>query len=196
MTQQTEHSLVLAARAGDRVAFAELYRQTVPIMLALARRLVGQQDAEDLVQEAYAHALNSIATFRSECRLLTWLSAILRHEAANTRRGNGTMLPLSAVALEAPIRDITAHIDLRRGLKALPKEQSALVCRALEGYSCAEMAREVGVSPATSTIRARLYACRRNMQFALGPGKVKSYGAVRRTSGCLRATATPSLPSD
>ena len=61
--------LVAAARGGDRSAFEQLVRATSAETYTLARRLVGnEEDARDVVQEAYLRAYRSIGTFRCSRR--------------------------------------------------------------------------------------------------------------------------------
>ena len=61
--------LVEAARVGHREAFDELVRRTHADTYTLARRLVSDdEDAQDVVQEAYLRAFRSIRKFRGEAR--------------------------------------------------------------------------------------------------------------------------------
>src|SRR5262245_58805272 len=76
--------LVTAARGGDRLAFEQLVRATSAETYTLARRLVGnEEDARDVVQEAYLRAYRSIGSFRGDARFTTWLYRITANCASS-----------------------------------------------------------------------------------------------------------------
>ena len=67
-----EAELVDAARSGDRQAFDELVRRTFVETFTLARRLTGnEEDARDVVQDAYLRAWKGIGKFRGEAAFST-----------------------------------------------------------------------------------------------------------------------------
>src|SRR3712207_5632387 len=69
--------LVTAAQGGDRNAFDELVRRTYMDTFTLARRLVGnEEDAKDVVQDAYLRAYRSINNFRGDAQFSTWMYRI------------------------------------------------------------------------------------------------------------------------
>jgi RNA polymerase sigma-70 factor (ECF subfamily) len=79
-----ETELVGAARSGDRQAFDELVRRTFVDTFTLARRLAGnEEDARDVVQEAYLRARKGIGKFRGEAAFSTWLYRITANAAAS-----------------------------------------------------------------------------------------------------------------
>jgi RNA polymerase sigma-70 factor, ECF subfamily len=68
----------LAEEARDRVRFEEEALELADQMYRVARRLVGsREEAEDLVQDAYAHAFRSWRSFRPGTNLRAWLFRIL-----------------------------------------------------------------------------------------------------------------------
>src|SRR3954468_1172483 len=69
--------LVAAAKGGSREAFDELVRVTSRDTYTLAFRLVGnEEDARDVVQEAYLRAYKGIGKFRGDAQFTTWLYRI------------------------------------------------------------------------------------------------------------------------
>ena len=75
-------ALVDQLRAGDRQALETLVRRYGGRMLATARRLVGtDDDARDVVQEAFIAAFRAIDTFAGTARLSTWLHRIVINAA-------------------------------------------------------------------------------------------------------------------
>src|SRR4051812_16221156 len=78
-----EAELLGAARSGDRQAFDELVRRTFVDTFTLARRLTGnEEDARDVVQEAYLRAWKGIGKFRGEAAFSTWLYRITANTAS------------------------------------------------------------------------------------------------------------------
>ena len=77
-------NLVTAARDGDRAAFDELVRATYAETFTLALRLTGnEEDARDVVQEAYIRAFRGLGRFRGDAQFSTWMYRITAN-CANT----------------------------------------------------------------------------------------------------------------
>ena len=77
-------SLVDAARRGDRAALDELVRVTYSGTYTLAFRLTGHEDdARDVVQEAYLRAYRGLRRFRGDAQFTTWLYRITANCSAN-----------------------------------------------------------------------------------------------------------------
>src|SRR5438309_10546488 len=75
--------LVAAARDGDRSAFDELVRATYADSYTLAYRLTGnEEDARDVVQDAYLRAFKGLKRFRGDARFSTWMYRITANCAA------------------------------------------------------------------------------------------------------------------
>lgn len=70
-----------ALRRGDAAAFSIVVRRYHRILLAVARGMVGVDDAEAIVQEAWVKAYQAIAGFEARARLRTWLTTIVMNEA-------------------------------------------------------------------------------------------------------------------
>jgi RNA polymerase sigma-70 factor, ECF subfamily len=70
-------TIVARLKAGDLQTFETIVRRYSGRLLATARRLLGNDpDAQDAVQETFISAFNSIASFRGDARLSTWLHRI------------------------------------------------------------------------------------------------------------------------
>src|SRR5687768_17894538 len=75
--------LVTAARDGDRAAFDEIVKATYADTYTLALRLTGnEEDARDVVQEAYLRAYRGLDKFRGDAQFSTWLYRITANCAA------------------------------------------------------------------------------------------------------------------
>lgn len=68
-------------RAGDQQAFSVLVRRHHRALIAVARPLVGESDAEEMVQMAWVKVHKAIASFEGRSALRTWLSRIVLNEA-------------------------------------------------------------------------------------------------------------------
>src|SRR3954468_14308524 len=76
--------LVTAAKAGDRSAFDELVRATYADAYTLAYRLTGnEEDARDVVQDAYLRAYKGLKRFRGDAQFSTWLYRITANCASS-----------------------------------------------------------------------------------------------------------------
>src|SRR5713226_10428892 len=74
--------LVDAARDGSRSAFDELVRRTYVDTYTLAVRLTGnEEDARDVVQEAYLRAWKGLRRFRGDAQFTTWMYRITANTA-------------------------------------------------------------------------------------------------------------------
>ena len=105
-----EAELIGAARSGDRQAFDELVRRTFVDTFTLARRLTGnEEDARDVVQEAYLRAWKGIGKFRGDAAFSTWMYRI----TANTASTHVHAAP--APARRAVRRRLRARRHPRRG---------------------------------------------------------------------------------
>src|SRR5262245_10597446 len=81
-TIHEDKRLLAALRAGDEQAFETLVRVFGGRMLAVARRLVrNDDDAQDVVQSAYLNAFRSVRQFEGHCLISTWLHRIVVNTA-------------------------------------------------------------------------------------------------------------------
>ena len=160
---------------GDEIAFRELYRRHTPRLYQLILRLVGtEQDAEDIVQEAWIRATEAAANFRWESGFATWLTgiAINRFKELLRKRNRWPMLALEQVS-EPEIRPdrVGERVDLERALKLLPDGyRTVLVLHDLEGFRHEEIAEQLGIAPGTS--KSQLFHARRYVRALLEPQAV------------------------
>ena len=66
----------MLAAAGDARAFERLYRTHVARIHGLARRMAGDDEAEELTQMAFVRAWQKLGTFRGEAKFGTWLHRV------------------------------------------------------------------------------------------------------------------------
>ncbi len=77
-----EAALLAGLRSGSDAAYETLVRTTSSRLLAVARRIVGsEEDARDVVQEAFISAFKALDRFEGNARLSTWLHRIVVNKA-------------------------------------------------------------------------------------------------------------------
>jgi RNA polymerase sigma-70 factor, ECF subfamily len=177
-----DRDLVEAARRGDRNAFRTLFERYHRRAYALAFGVLRHQDdALDVVQDAFIKAHKYLDKFEGNSSFYTWLYRIVMNLAIDHLRkhrrvrpveldetrieeGDDSLLPkiLGGNPGRALMdKEIRARID--QALDELSENHRAvLVMRELEGFSYEEMAQAMGCSK--GTIMSRLFHARRNMQ--------------------------------
>jgi len=178
---ENETTLVAEARAGNAEAFTTLVHQYDRNIYRLALNITGkQEDAEDVLQEAFLKAYTHLDRFQGNSRFYTWLVRIAVNEALmklRKRRGDRT------VSLDEPIvtsdndlmpREIEDWGDnpeqryaktelqeiLNEAIESLePQFRTVVVLRDVENFSTEETAEVLGLSvPAVKSrlLRGRL----------------------------------------
>jgi RNA polymerase sigma-70 factor, ECF subfamily len=171
---ETESSLVIRARAGDRKAEELLYRAHVTSVHALATRLLGRHDeADDVVQDAFVTALSRLRQLRDPSSFRGWLLRItvrevhrrfrrrklLRALGISQESEEPGLLEQARPMLPAEARAELAALD--RALATLPsRERVAWLLRHVEGLELTEVASACDTSLATiKRWLARAEAC-------------------------------------
>jgi len=185
-----DHSLLADLRAGKEEAFARLLREHGGRMLAVARRLVrDEEDARDAVQEAFVSAFRSLDRFEGGSRLSTWLHRIvvncclmrLRSRQRRPEESIDDLLPrfLEDGHQETPAADWTEPIDVllhrqeicalvRASIDRLPESyRTVLVLRDIEEVSTAEAAGMLGITE--NALKIRLHRARQALRTLLDP---------------------------
>jgi len=149
---------VRRAADGDHAAFERLYRGHVGRIHALARRMVGDDVAEDLTQEVFIRAWRKLASFRGDARFGTWLHRLavnlLLTRRETLRRREARSVPTEGI-LERTVapreRSPGVAIDLESALRKLPDgARQVFVLYDVEGYGHEEIAGLMGISVGTS----------------------------------------------
>lgn len=188
-------ALVGAARDGDRQAFEHLVRATYADAYTLAYRLTADEDdARDVVQEAYLRAWRGLKRFRGEAQFSTWLYRITANCASTalSRRGrhrHDELLDESPLADERPDHDpqlmaesasLRAHLS-DAILELPPLLRAVVVLRDVYDLPHDAIASELGISEAAAKVR--LHRARRKLRERVLP----FHGEER-----ARAVLTPS----
>lgn len=171
-----DEEVVERVLSGETELFEILMRRYNQRLYRVARAIVFDDDeAEDVMQDAYVRAWSHLEQFAGRSTFATWLTRIAVHEAlARARRGRRlvqiedlpprteeTMRSLSPA--EAGPEQRALQSDLRNALEvameALPESfRSILMLREVEGLSTAETAACLDISE--SLVKTRLHRAR------------------------------------
>jgi len=169
---ETDRMLADQVLAGDELAFRRLYGRHTPRLYLLVLRLLGgsEADAQDVVQDTWLKAVESLSRFRWDASFGTWLSAIgLNVARESLRRQSRRMeeaLGEEHDQAQRPPREHVDAMDLERAIRALPPGyRTVLVLHDVEGYRHEEIAERLGIAVGTS--KAQLFHARRAMRAAL-----------------------------
>lgn len=180
-------ALVERLKAGDTDAFEALVRANTGRMLAVARRLVGEEsDARDVVQDAFVAAFRGINRFAGHARLSTWLHRIVVNTAlmklrSARRRPEDPIEPLlpsfaddghhsQAYAdwgdpEQALAREETRQL-VRETIQRLPESyRSVLVLRDIEEFDTRQTAEALGLTE--NAVKIRLHRARQALRTLL-----------------------------
>lgn len=185
-----EATLVAQLRAGDEAAFEQLVRLYGGRLLAVARRIVGSdEDARDIVQEAFLNAFKSLDRFEGNAKLSTWLHRIavnaalmkLRTRKRKPEQSIETLLPAFMddghheerfQSWDEPVDKVMERQEtrelVRQQIDALPESyRTVLVLRDIEGLDTEETANMLGLS--VNATKIRLHRARQALRSMLAP---------------------------
>lgn len=97
-----ETQLITQLIAGDARAFRTLIAQHQTLMLSIARAIIGDAFAEDVVQEAWVSVHKHIANFERRSSLKTWILTIVSNEAKARLRKESRHVSLEQLDGETP----------------------------------------------------------------------------------------------
>jgi RNA polymerase sigma-70 factor (ECF subfamily) len=171
--------LVERCKAGDRLAFGELYQRYKQDALRFIRHAVrDRHEAEDILQESFLEVASSIGSFAGRSSFQGWLRSIcvrtaLRHMKRRYRQVGES--GASADESEWASREPAPGPDPREGYeqrerarrigqlleKLAPKKRMVLLLHDFEGVSPKEISEMVGAP--VLTVRTRLFYARKEL---------------------------------
>jgi RNA polymerase sigma-70 factor (ECF subfamily) len=185
-----EADLLARLRAGDDAAYEELVRTYSPRLLAVARRIVGNdEEARDVIQDAFLNAFRSLRNFHGDARLSTWLHRIVVNSAlmklrTRKRKPEESIEPLLPAFLadghyaekfsswgeqaDAALSRTETQELVRHHIDELPESfRTVLVLRDIEGLDTEETARVLDTTP--NAVKIRLHRARAALRTLLAP---------------------------
>ena len=152
-------------------AFAQLYRANADRVMAYCLRQVGQNDAEDVVSEAFLIAWRRRHVLPEPP--LPWLLVTARNLIADSRRryvrtvsGDAQLARLLSLAAHDAVGEaVTRRHTLIRALGTLSQDdREALLMTAWDGLTAVQAAPVMGCS--TATFNVRLHRARKRLEAA------------------------------
>lgn len=183
---EEDRELIDRAQRGDQAAFRSLVERHQRRAFAIAMGLVrDENDARELVQDAFLRVYKGLGSFQGGSSFFTWLYRIITNLAIDLMRKPGRRdleLQENQAADENAEFPLVARVDgadpldvirrreiaerIQAALDALPPyHRGVILMREVEGMSYEEMAQAMGVSK--GTIMSRLFHARQKLQRAL-----------------------------
>jgi RNA polymerase sigma-70 factor (ECF subfamily) len=216
----SDAALLEGLRAGDEDAFTDFVRANTGRLLAVARRLLRQeQEAQDAVQETFLSAFKALPSFEGHCRLSTWLhriavnACLMRLRRRDRRREEPiddllpayepdghtveTFRPWEDSPLARLERD-EARALARAAIGRLPETyRTALLLRDIEELDSEEASRLLGITP--NALKIRVHRARQALRTLLDPHLAGRSARVRAPGpppGARVAASRASAASD
>ena len=171
-----DHQLIERCLQGETDAFGLLMVKYQDRLYNTTYRMLGNaDDAQDVVQEAFIHAYQSLASFKGDSQFFTWLYRIAINAAISSKRKRRLVLSIDAarngesfpepedLSREAkPSHAIESHEQSQHVQEALSKlsieHRMVLILKDMEGEKYETMAELLQVP--IGTIRSRLHRAR------------------------------------
>jgi RNA polymerase sigma-70 factor, ECF subfamily len=169
----TKGELVMAARAGDRQAFAALIALEAPVALRLAGSILhSESEAQDAVQDAFLRAWHDLPRLRDGERWTSWFRTITVRAAVDQHRRRRRLREV-----DLDIQDPPAVIDpsaaaadrdrIRQAIRTLSvDDRTILILRFAEDLEVPAIAATLGIR--LGTAKARLHRATMRLRVALG----------------------------
>lgn len=165
---------ILDGHIEDFGYFLERYSEEA---FAIVSRLVPQQeDAEELVQDAFVRAFNRLETFEGRSSFSTWICRIAYTTAVSWLRKRHVKYlsmddqpQLSETEIDETLDDETRVEELRRTIELLkPDEQTLITLYYYDNRPLQDIAYILDVEP--TTLATRLHRIRRKLYFLMKHG--------------------------
>jgi len=213
--RHVDSELVRRVQAGDQLAFRSLFDRYNRRVFAVALGVVkNQDDALDVVQEAFVKVHKHIGSFQGSSSFYTWLYRIAMNLSIDHVRkkrkvveldetvhkddaaAGGAFLP--QLTQENPSKNVSRgelSTQIRAALDTLPEYHRAVILlREVEGMSYEEMAKVLKVPK--GTIMSRLFHARQKLQKALADCYAEQVGTVPVQGGSSADEASGDAPPE
>jgi RNA polymerase sigma-70 factor (ECF subfamily) len=182
-----DRRLIAESLNGRPAAFGDLVRRYQDRLFNSVVRVVDNpDDAQDVVQDAFVSAYQSLASFKGDAEFFTWLYRIAFNTAVSLRRRRRATISLEigrdgdaaidpqdtspeaypGAALERSEEEATLQSALNR---LSGEHRVVLVLKDIEGMKYEQIAEVVGVP--IGTIRSRIHRARLELRELLDPGE-------------------------
>ena len=168
-------ALVERFRAGEAGAFDAIVARHRPRVTRLSHRLLGWgggADVEDVVQDVFLAAFESLHRFRGQSALATWLTSVTLNRCRRHRRGwaarwrrlrrfAGRSEAIEPADRPAERDDVVERV--RAAVRQLsPADREVVVLYHLQGHAVAEVCELLGATK--GAVEVRLHRARRRLK--------------------------------
>lgn len=195
-------ALVERVRSGDTALYAALMRRHNQRLFRVARAILRDDDeAEDVLQEAYVRAFEQLGRLEDRSAFAAWVCKIVVHEARARLRRRRTVKEVNGARGQTPQaapadpeqQALSRQLQrvLADAIDALPLGyRTVFVLREIDGMSTAEVSAALGIrEPAVKTRLHRARAALRDELFArIGAAALPPFSF--RGERCDRLVAT------
>ncbi|MBQ9249469.1 MAG: sigma-70 family RNA polymerase sigma factor [Oscillospiraceae bacterium] len=202
MTREQEAAVIRRVLDGDVNAFEDLVAAYEKNVYNLALRMTGNaQDAEDMAQEAFIKAYNSLPSFRGDSKFSVWLYRIVSNVCLDFLRkqnrrpasslsqededGEETQMdiPDESQSPEQLLERSLTQEAVQRGLQSLSEEQrQILLLREIQGLSYEEIAETLDLE--AGTVKSRIFRARKKLcAFLIADGNIPDSFASSKQGG-------------
>jgi RNA polymerase sigma-70 factor (ECF subfamily) len=171
---------------GDPFAFEQLVREHMNIVLGLAYNYVGNfSTAEDIAQETFAQAFQSLSSLRDEGRFKVWLLKIARNKCIDAIRRNPHWISLDqnkelhkeiyrkSIPRNEELGSGFSEEDLLQAVKSLREDyREIFVMKHIDNLSYKEISTILGMT--VSAVGEKLYRVRSMIREKLEDLKTRS----------------------
>ncbi len=131
----SDELLIQQFKDGSQSAFDQLYYRHLPKVFKRVRYVVPENDVEDVTQEIFIAALNSLSSFRGDAKFSTWLRTLTNYKVAEfyrrrTRKQEPLLSPLSDASAHttgSSSKTMEERIYLQRALQDLPENYREII---------------------------------------------------------------------
>lgn len=154
--------LIARWKAGDERAATELVERHAPALARFAVASGERNEVDELVQDTFVRAFNSLDGFRGDSSFRTWLFTIQRRLLLDRRRADKRRRDKTEIqehdaateynALDAMVADET-QAKLRDAVTRMsPTQREVFTLRVAEGMSYKEIAEAVGTTEGAARV--------------------------------------------
>ena len=147
-------ALIQRWKRGDQAAASAIVERHATALARFAASSGERELVDELVQDTFVRAFNSIDSFRADSALRTWLFTILKRLMLDRRRAerrHGNMVELEEThavqaydALDSLVADETAQ-RVRKAVETLsPMQRDVFLLRVTDGMAYSEIATVLG----------------------------------------------------
>ena len=175
MIKNTDQYLIDKTLEGDTAAFGELVDRYQNFVYTIAIRILKvSEEAEEVAQDSFIKAYDSLGTFRGDSKFTTWLYRIVYHKSLDRLKMNKRH---SAYEINEEITDDSLdHIEngleyllsnertalIRKCIAELPEDEAAIITfYYFEEQSVREIAEVTGLTE--DNIKIKLYRSRKKL---------------------------------